>query len=135
MVDADGGVIIAGSRGGLDLDRDGSVDVQTFGSPDPLIFKWFDENDNAKGWVQGPGGPKADDAFGIASDRHSGVYAVGNFNDSMRIAGGTIHSAGKVDGFIVRYNERGETLWAKPLGGKTATILSTLIVIRRAISL
>lgn len=120
IVDSDGGVLISGSRGGLDLDRDGSVDVQTFGSPDPLILKWFEENKNEKGWVQGPGGPKADAAYGVASDRQHGVYAVGNFSESMRIAGGTIFSAGKMDGFIVRYNATGKTLWAKPLGGEDA---------------
>lgn len=35
-VDTDGGVLVAGKRGGLDLDRDGSADIQSFGSPDPL---------------------------------------------------------------------------------------------------
>ena len=116
LVDSDGGVLVAGSRGGLDLDRDGSVDIQTFGSPDPLIFKHFDKNNNKDGWVQGPGGPKADTASGIASDRHGGAYAVGNFTDSMRIAGGTIQSAGKIDGFLVRYNQKGQTQWAIPIG-------------------
>lgn len=115
VVDTDGGVLIAGYRGGLDLDRDGSVDIQTFGSPDPLVLKTYD--DNVRGWVQGPGGPKRDDARGIASDRRGGAYAVGEFRESMRIAGGTIASAGKADGFVARYDQGGKALWARPVGG------------------
>lgn len=115
VVDTDGGVLIAGYRGGLDLDRDGSIDIQTFGTPDPLILKTYD--DNVRGWVQGPGGPKRDDARGIASDRRGGAYAVGEFRESMRIAGGTIASAGGADGFVARYDQDGKALWAKPVGG------------------
>ncbi len=116
-VDADGGVLVAGSRGGLDLDRDGSVDIQTFGSPDPLIFKFFEANNNAKGWVQGPGGPRRDSADGIAPDRHGGAYAVGSFTDSIHIWGRTLVSIGKADGFLVRYDVRGNTQWARAIGG------------------
>jgi hypothetical protein len=116
VVDSDGGVLIAGKRGGLDLDRDGSVDIQTFGLSDPLILKTYD--DNVRGWVQGPGGPSWDEARGIASDRHGGAFAVGDFTDSMRIAGGTILSAGgRTDGFVARYDQNGEALWARPVGG------------------
>ena len=116
VVDADGGVLVAGKRGGLDLNRDGRIDVQTFGSPDPLIFKAYD-GDNENGWVQGPGGPKRDSANGIAPDRRGGAYAVGSFNESMRIAGGNIISAGKQDGFLARYDQKGEALWALAIGG------------------
>ena len=116
VVDSDGGVLIAGMRGGLDLDRDGSVDIQTFGRTDPLILKTYD--DNERGWVQGPGGPSWDEARGIASDRRGGAYAVGDFTDSLRIAGGILLSAGgRTDGFVARYDPDGETMWAKPIGG------------------
>ncbi len=83
----------------------------------PVIFKFFEANNNAKGWVQGPGGPKRDSADGIAPDRHGGAYAVGSFTDSIRIWGQTIVSAGKADGFLVRYRPRGETQWARAIGG------------------
>lgn len=115
VVDADGGVLVAGHRGGLDLDRDGSVDVQTFGSPDPLIFKEYDRRD--EGWVMGPGGPKPDSASGIAADRQGGAYAVGHFEETMKIASSEITSAGKRDGFLVRYGLAENTRWARPLGG------------------
>jgi hypothetical protein len=44
------------------------------------------------------------------------VYAVGEFAERMRIAGGSITSAGKRDGFVVRYGRDGEGLWARAIG-------------------
>lgn len=116
VVDDDGAVFVAGKRGGLDLDRDGRIDVPTFGSPDSLVLKAYD-GDNENGWVQGPGGPKYDVATGIALDRHGGAYVVGSFSESMRIGGGTIVSAGRYDGYLARYGAAGEPLWAIAIGG------------------
>lgn len=116
MIADDGGVLVAGTRGSLDLDRDGTVDVKSFGSKDPLILK-SDDGDSGKGWVQGPGGPKRDAATGVAPDRHGGAFAVGGFSESMHIAGGQIFSLGREDGFLARYDENGETQWARPIGG------------------
>ena len=42
-IDSEGDVFVTGHRGGLDLDRDGSVDIQTHGSPDTLLFKSTEE--------------------------------------------------------------------------------------------
>jgi hypothetical protein len=117
VVDVDGAVFVAGLRGGLDLDRDGTIDVPTFGSPDPLIFKAY-EGTNEHGWVQGPGGPKRDAAHGIDLDRDGGAFVVGIFQESMRIGGGTLVSAGKQDGFLARYGRHGEPLWAMAIGGE-----------------
>lgn len=122
VVDADGGVFIAGKRGGLDLDRDGKIDVPTFGSPDTLVLKAYDGT-NERGWVQGPGGPRYDVATGIALDRHGGAYVVGSFSESMQIGGGTIVSAGGYDGFLARYGVGGEPLWAMAIGGANGDTL------------
>jgi hypothetical protein len=115
IVDADGAALVAGYRGGLDLNLDGKVEVRPYGLKDALIFKSYDKA--TKGWVQGPGGPGWDEAMGIASDRKGGAYAAGYFEQEMNIAGGTIRSAGPRDGFLARYNQDGETQWAKPIGG------------------
>lgn len=115
-VDADGTVFVAGKRGGLDLDRDGSVDIQTHGSPDPMIIKARD-GDYRKGWVRGPGGPERDTADAIVSDGDGGAYVVGNFSRTMRIGGGTIVSGGEADGFLARYDQHGDTVWVRAIGG------------------
>lgn len=39
VVDAEGSILVAGRRGSLDLDHDGTIDVKTWGSPDPLVSK------------------------------------------------------------------------------------------------
>jgi hypothetical protein len=73
---------------------------------------------NNTGWTQGPGGPKRDSAKGIASDRHGGLYAVGEFEESILIGGGRLHSLGQTDGFLVRYDRKGAPLWARAIGGE-----------------
>jgi hypothetical protein len=115
IVDADGAALVASYRGGLDLNLDGKVEVRPYGLKDALIFKSYDEA--TKGWVQGPGGPSWDEAVGIASDRKGGAYAGGYFEQDMNIARGTIRAAGARDGFLARYDQNGETQWAKPIGG------------------
>lgn len=116
-VDADGAVFIAGHRGGLDLDRDGSVDVQKYGGVwDSLVMKVVIP-DNEKGWVMGPGSEQNDRASGVTSDRQGGAYAVGWFEETMNVASGEIHSAGRRDGFLVHYAEvDSEKNWAVPIG-------------------
>lgn len=115
VVDDNDSVLVAGRRGGLDFDRDGSVDLDTFGTPDTLIFMSHDGN--MSGWVQGPGGPKQDSATGIASDRSGGVYAAGFFTDSMIAGERSISSADKSDGFLARFDPDGELLWLVMVGG------------------
>ena len=130
-VDPGGDVFVTGHRGGLDLDRDGSVDIRTHGSPDTLLFKTTDEGRDR--WVLGPGGPEADSARGIASDRQGGVFVVGSFAKSMKhgkaaleIAAGSDldrpHHA-RTDGYLARYDPDGEALWARSIGGTGADTL------------
>ncbi len=122
----DGAVFIAGRRGGLDIDGDGSVDLQTFGTPDPLIFKTYDDRRNE--WFQGPGGPKRDAAYGVAYDNQGGVYAVGTFTDKMKVGEKEIVSAGGVDGFLIRYGKDGSVLWAKAIGSTSTDDLADVAV-------
>ena len=117
VVDAQGAVLVAGHRGGLDLDRDGKVDVKKWGGVrDSMVFKLVGF-ENEDGWVMGPGGPEWDNADGVASDRQGGIYAVGTFQESMKIASGEIQSVGKRDGFLVRYGEDPRVRWAVAIGG------------------
>ncbi len=131
VVDSEGGVFVVGSRGGLDLDRDGSIDIQTHGSPDSLVFRsdpanegpWQQEIEKEKRenskleWVIGPGGPKADTSSGVALDRRGGIFVVGNFIEKLEIGNVTLKSQGKRDGYLARYDGDGKLLWAKALGG------------------
>ena len=118
VVDDNDSVLVAGRRGGLDFDRDGTVDLDTYGTPDSLIFMSHDGN--MSGWVQGPGGPKQDTADGVASDRQGGIYAAGSFTDTMFVGDQTIAGAGNTDGFLIRFDAEGQPLWTVALGGAGA---------------
>ena len=118
VVDANDSVLVAGRRGGLDLDRDGAVDLDTYGTPDSLVFMSHDGN--MSGWIQGPGGPSQDSADGIASDRRGGVYAAGMFTDKFHVGDDTIAGAGQSDGFLIRFDPDGEPLWTVVIGGAGA---------------
>lgn len=115
VVDDNDSVLVVGRRGGLDFDRDGSVDLDTYGTPDSLVF--MSRDGNMSGWIQGPGGPKQDTADGVASDRNGGVYAAGTFTDTLFIGDETIAGAGNTDGFLTRFDPDGKPLWTLAIGG------------------
>ncbi len=118
VVDDEGNVLVAGMRGSLDFNRDGVIDMPTFGSPDVFISKIGLVEDSNVDWARGPGGPKADQADGIASDHHGGVYAVGMFTDSMRMnETTTLRSEGGSDGFVARYGRDSKLMWGRAIGG------------------
>lgn len=121
VVDDEGSILIAGYRGSLDFDRDGEIDMPTFGRPDAFISKVIlDETDNT-GWNRGPGGPKLDRADGIATDRDGGVFAVGSFTDSLQLSETTtLQSEGGTDGFLARYGRDSQLMWARAIGGSGA---------------
>ncbi len=118
VVDEDGSVLVSGSRGSLDLDRDGEIDMPTFGSPDAFISKVTLHEGANTGWSRGPGGPKQDRADGIASDRQGGVFAVGMFTDSLQMTDTvTLRSEGGSDGFLARYGQDSVLMWGRSVGG------------------
>ena len=55
VVDEEGSVLVSGMRGSLDLDRDGEIDMPTFGSPDAFISKVTLVEGSNTGWSRGPG--------------------------------------------------------------------------------
>ncbi|MCC6991569.1 MAG: hypothetical protein IT181_21390 [Acidobacteria bacterium] len=71
-VDTEGSILAAGRRGSLDLDRDETIDVKTWGSPDPLVSKATLTGKINTGWPLGLGGPKdkgLHDGFLVRYDR------------------------------------------------------------------
>lgn len=117
VVDREGNVLLAGRRGSLDLDYDGTIDINTFGQPDPLITKLMRADRMDSGWTKEVGGSGDDVARGVASDGDGGLYAAGHFSDKMQYGRGALQSAGGKDGFIARYDRNGSPLWARAIGG------------------
>lgn len=117
VVDGEGNVLIAGQRGSLDLDYDGTIDINTFGQPDPLISKLVQVDRMDSGWTKEVGGRGDDTARGVASDGDGGLYAVGHFSEEMQYGRGALKSAGGKDGFVARFDRDGNALWARAIGG------------------
>jgi len=108
--------LVAGQRGDIDLDRDGSVDIDVVGLQDALVFQ--SAENGTKGWVQGPGSPGMDLARGISSDGRGGAYVVGHFDQgALRISDETLAVRGGQDGFLARYDDGGKLLWSRAVGG------------------
>jgi hypothetical protein len=114
-IDADHSIFIAGHHSGLDLDRDGIIDVPSRGSIDGLVIR--SRRDGVGIWLQAPGGPQYDTGTGIAVDRQGGSYVTGSFRDAMRAGQSELRSKGPSDGYLVRYSTDGEAIWARPIGG------------------
>ncbi|MDO8860799.1 hypothetical protein Q6D67_03710 [Haliea sp. E1-2-M8] len=115
-VDTEGAVFVAGRRGGLDLNGNGVVDLDTYGSPDSMVFKAFGTSEWLD-WVKGPGGVGEDFASGVAPDGQGGAYVVGQFDGRMQVGKETVTGSGRKGGFLARFDRRGEVVWVRAIGG------------------
>jgi len=125
-VDAQGNVFLAGGHGGLDMDRDGTVDLPSgatayVGAKNPLFMKL---GRNAAGepmkirWARSPSTPADRTQTKIAADGRGGAYVVGAFMESLSFEDGpTLQGAGGNDAFIARYDGEGSVTWARVFGG------------------
>lgn len=125
-VDTEGSILVAGRRGSLDLDHDGTIDVKTWGSPDSLVSKVTLTGKVNSGWTLGLGGPKDDRAQGISPDGHGGAYVVGEFDGSLHVGKEILRSRGQHDGFLVRYDRDGTPLWSRAVGGGGRDVLTSV---------
>ncbi|GAB3171668.1 SBBP repeat-containing protein [Telluribacter humicola] len=63
------------------------------------------------------GGPTADAGLDIAVDQSGNTYVTGYFTGTATFGSTTLTSNGASDIFIVKYNNKGEVLWAHRAGG------------------
>lgn len=125
-VDSDGNVFIAGHHGGLDLDRDGTLDVESRatayrGATNPLFMKLSrgpSDGGVTLRWTRSPGTPADSKSAVVAADGQGGVYAAGRFQGSVSFEGGpSLTSRGGWDSFLARYDADGAVIWARVFGG------------------
>lgn len=124
-ISPDGSVYVGGSHGGLDLDRDGEVDVPAMscGGPcprasmDPLLTKFSPDGELL--WLRSPDGPETDWGSMVATDANGGVYLIGVFRETLTFESGkSLESNGKSDGFVAHYDADGNLRWATAIGGE-----------------
>jgi hypothetical protein len=113
----DGGVVLVGHHHGLDLDRDGVVDLEPGGSQDPLVVRLDPAGDVV--WVRSPRGQGFNSAAGVAFTPDGDLVVVGRYAKDLEFdSGPTLACVGAADGFMARYGGGGELRWAISVGGK-----------------
>jgi len=121
-VDADGNVYTTGYFiDTVDFDPGpDSMKISAVGLWDSFIQK-LDANGNFL-WAKSFGGNNESYSFLLAIDAKGNVYTSGNFTDSIKFDPGTgvknLSAKGDEDVFILKFNDKGNLLWAKSFGGK-----------------
>ena len=132
-VDAEGSVFVAGGHGGLDMDRDGVVDIESgstahVGASNPFFMKLSrgPSDDRVRlRWTRSPRSPGDRTQSSIAADGRGGAFVAGAFAGTSPSEAGTvefdggptIQGAGGNDAYIARYDAAGTVVWAKAFGG------------------
>lgn len=125
-IDAEGNVFLAGSHGGLDLDHDGKVDLESGataykGARNPFFMKL-----GAGGagqpmkidWARSPRTPADRSDTRIAVDGQGGAFVTGAFMETLAFEGGpSLEGAGGNDAYVARYDGDGSVRWARVVGG------------------
>ncbi|GAB3163440.1 SBBP repeat-containing protein [Telluribacter humicola] len=72
-------------------------------------------NEDVAAWRAG--GPAGDVGRSIAVDQSGNLYVTGAFAGTATFGSTTLTSSGELDIFIVKYNDKGDVMWAKQAGG------------------
>jgi hypothetical protein len=126
VVDKEGNIFVAGFHGGIDLDRDGNIDLEA-DAVDPIFMKMtWNENDQRHRvqWFKTGIAPGYTMHALIAPDQSGGAYVAARFQDKIEFDNGMkIKSGGKNDSFLIRVDKDGNTIWGKAFGGKKDDVI------------
>lgn len=123
--DAAGNIYLHGAYGSANMNfslLSGSTTITSSGGLDGYIAK-YDASLNLQ-WVRSYGGGTGinDYVHDIAIDQNGFVYAVGEFGGtgSNFNNGVTLTTAGSIDGFVIKINAAGTTLWGRRNGANAS---------------
>jgi len=94
----------------------GSTELSTRGSMDIFLAK-FDPQGNPV-WARSAGGTGHDTPRQIAVDAAGNCFLTGVFNGTATFGSVGIVSAGYTDGFLAKYDAKGECAWVVTIGGR-----------------
>lgn len=108
--------------GTTDFDPDTSIYNVMAGSNYSIFISKLDSAGNFE-WVKDMGGSGYDLGISITTDELGNVYTTGRFDESISIDTGKgifkLITKGGFDIFIVKFNELGDFVWGKNIGGTT----------------
>ena len=126
VVDIFGNVFVAGFHGGIDLDRDGTIDLESE-AVDPIFMKLvYNDTDQRHRvqWFKTGIAPGYTMQALIAPDQQGGAYVIGRFQDEIEFDNAyKIKSGGKNDSFLIRVNASGNVIWGKAFGGEKDDVI------------
>ena len=80
-------------------------------------------------WGRSARGTSYDYAYGLGIDANRNVYIAGKFMSSKIVFGtDTLTNAGVWDDYLVKYNNAGNELWARDIGGTDADLCNNIAV-------
>jgi hypothetical protein len=111
--DNQGNVIVAGYfQGDIKL---GNVTYYGRGLDDIFLIKYDAEGKLL--WAKTAGGPLADGAYGVATDKDGNIYIAGQFDSLVYFDNKVVFSNGKTDVFLAKYSASGQIIWVEKAGG------------------
>jgi hypothetical protein len=132
VVDTAGNPYVAGTFSGTDFL---GQEITSEGGGDVLLSR-LNPSTGDPVWVSTPGSAGIDTAMGLAVDGAANVYLIGDMGGSLTFP--TVPSPTTLllddefnDAFIAKYNQTGQALWAKQVGG-TQPINGTHIAVSSA---
>ncbi|HUX16165.1 MAG TPA: hypothetical protein VMW52_06805, partial [Phycisphaerae bacterium] len=128
-MDEAGNIFLGGYTGGVDIDRDGTLDLTADGS-DALFVKLTLGGPGEQPrhqWMRSARAPQFERSASVAPDRAGGMYGVGRFQQTVSFGDGAEYlSRGKNDSYIVRFTADGSVAWARVFGGPGEDALNTV---------
>ncbi|MCL7979553.1 MAG: hypothetical protein M8865_06600 [marine benthic group bacterium] len=120
VMDEDGNIFLGGYTGGVDVDRDGTLDLTTEGA-DALFMKLTPAGPGERPrpvWMKSARVSNFEYTASVAPDRAGGMYGVGRFQQKVSFGeGAALSGRGKNDAYIVRFAADGSLAWARVFGG------------------
>lgn len=114
--DASGNIYVLGHFNTPSITFGSITLTNTYGYQDVFIIK-YTSNGNLL-WAKSAGGNSHDYGLDISTDAYGNSFITGMFMSSSLIFGAdTLINIGFEDIFIVKYNDSGNVLWAKSVGG------------------
>ena len=130
-IDAYGNIYLTGSfsNSSVDFDPSGSTANLTSTGAEDIFFAKYDNNGNYI-WAKQIGGTNSDIGVELCLDWIGNIYLTGVFETTVDFDpnGGTANltSTGAEDIFFAKYDNNGNYIWAKSIGGTTEDVVTAI---------